>query len=649
MRAALIQIGDSFGDQQYLPYAVGLLQAYAQSRLVDPGMVHFGIPLYRRMHPIEAIDYLEDSEILFFSVYLWNHALSREIARLYRESHPDAVIVFGGPQVPESRLRLERFMDENPFIDLACYSEGEVPFLKILEQFAGRAWENVPGIAFRHEAGLQVTLPAALIDDLDQIPSPYIMGIFDPLLKENPHVSWSVLMETNRGCPFTCAFCYWGAGNRLHLRRHSIERASAEIDWFARHKIEFVFCCDANFGILARDMEIVERVANVKTQTGYPCAFSVQSTKNSTTKIFTLQKRLNDAGLQKGVNLALQSLHQPTLKAIKRSNISAKKYCELLDLFNSADIPAFSDLILGLPEESYDSYTRGVEQIIHQGQHNRIQFINLTILENTAMADAAYIERYGMHLVDSRIVSHHTSLTERSSVWESQRLVIGTAAMPPKEWVRARVFSWFFALFYFDRLLQIPFILLNRLAGIGSREIAEHCIAHGAALPSMGNLLAFMHENARNIQAGSPEYIPSTDFLDIWWPLDEYLLIRLMSEGALDRLYAEASELLSPFAHRLPKGLLDDALRLNRALFKEPFITSDIRIELCYAIPEIYTSFQKGAELRLAKGTFRYLIDRTSQHWNDWENWMREMVWYGGKKGAYLYPCHVGNVEETRP
>jgi hypothetical protein len=41
----------------------------------------------------------------------------------------------------------------------------------------------------------------------------------------------------------------------------------------------------------------------------------------------------------------------------------------------------------------------------------------------------------------------------------------------------------------------------------------------------------------------------------------------------------------------------------------------------------------------LVAGTYRYRLDRGSQRWSDWETWMREMVWYGGKKGDYLYPC----------
>lgn len=647
IRAGLIQIGDGFGDQYYLPYAIGLLQGYAQSRLAEPGAVQFGTPIYRRMPPEDAVQLLAGSHIIFFSVYLWNHALSKEIAKLYRDRYPDAVIVFGGPQVPENRERLARFMEDHPCVDLACYTEGEEPFLKILEHYELRSWQHVPGVAFRSGCSIEFTDPPARLEGLDQIPSPYLSGAFDALMADKSHGvgNWSALMETNRGCPFTCAFCYWGEGDRRRLRNYSLERVFAEIEWFGRHQIEFVFCCDANFGILPRDMEIVERVAESKDHCGFPRAFSVQSTKNSTAKIFNLQKRLNDAGLQKGVNLALQSLHRPTLDAIERSNISTETYAELLAMFNCAGIPAFSDLILGLPEESYDSYTHGVEHVIHQGQHNRIQFINLTVLENTAMAEPSYIDRFHLHLVDSRMVSHHTSLTELSGIPEHQRLVVGTSAMPPADWCRARVFSWFMALFYFDRLLQVPLILLDRVSGTGLREIVEHCISHGAALPVMGKLLAFMRERAYDIQSGMPEYVPSTEWLEMWWPLDEYLLIRLMREGALESFYAEAAQLLEPFAARLPEQLLSDSLRFNHAAIKQPFMTADEELELSYPVPELYAAFQRGMDLPMVAGKYHYRIDRSSQRWNDWESWMREMVWYGGKKGDYLYQC--SNVEVT--
>lgn len=643
LRACMIQIGDNFGDnsgdQYYLPYAAGLLQAYAQSRLSNPYTVQFLPPLYRRLLPNEAVDYLSGCDLLFFSVYIWNHGLSSEIARLCRESNPDVVIIFGGPQVPENPTRLKQFLTEHPYVAIACFTEGEDPVVKILEHASDRDWSEVPGIAFRKDQDVVITALGTRIDDLDTIPSAYLSGVFTPLMAASPDTKWSALVETNRGCPFACAFCYWGAGDRKRLRTYGLQRVYSEIEWFAQHAIEFVFCCDANFGILPRDIEIVEQVAEQKSRCGYPRAFSVQSTKNSTSKIFSLQKLLNDAGLQKGVNLALQSLHQPTLDAIKRSNITVETYSELLALFNRSGIPTFSDLILGLPEETYDSYTKGVEQVVRQGQHNRIQFINLTVLENTAMADAAYIERYGLQLVESRIVAHHSSLDDLGGIEEHQRLVVGNYAMPGNDWIKARTFSWFMALFYFDRLLQIPMIFLDRVAGVGVCNVAEHFLTNCDHHPITAQLIACMRENAARIQQGLPEYMPSQDYLNIWWPLDEFLLIRLVRENRIDSFYQEARLLLAPFVPLLPEGMLLEGLDLNRSLIKKPFIASDAEVELSYPIPEMYAAFKHDLDVAMERGVYRYLIDRSTQQWDSWDNWMREMVWYGGKKGDYLYPC----------
>ncbi|MBF0188828.1 MAG: FAD-dependent thymidylate synthase, partial [Magnetococcales bacterium] len=53
-------------------------------------------------------------------------------------------------------------------------------------------------------------------------------------------------------------FCDWGSATLSKVTRFDMERIKAEIDWFAEKRIEFIFCCDANFGILRRDMEIID-------------------------------------------------------------------------------------------------------------------------------------------------------------------------------------------------------------------------------------------------------------------------------------------------------------------------------------------------------------------------------------------------------
>ena len=48
------------------------------------------------------------------------------------------------------------------------------------------------------------------LKDFDKVPSPYLVGIFDDLIKENPKERWLASWETNRGCPFSCTYCDWG-------------------------------------------------------------------------------------------------------------------------------------------------------------------------------------------------------------------------------------------------------------------------------------------------------------------------------------------------------------------------------------------------------------------------------------------------------
>ena len=67
-------------------------------------------------------------------------------------------------------------------------------------------------------------------------------------------------------------------------------RLEDEMNWFSKNQIEFIFCCDANFGMFPRDPDIARMTGIVKQKTGYPHALSVQNTKNSTDRSYETQK-----------------------------------------------------------------------------------------------------------------------------------------------------------------------------------------------------------------------------------------------------------------------------------------------------------------------------------------------------------------------
>jgi hypothetical protein len=339
----------------------------------------------------------------------------------------------------------------------------------------------------------------------------------------------------------------------------------------------------------------------------------------------------------------MQSLHLPTLKAIKRDNMKLESFEEIQRRFAESGVLTMSDLILGMPEETYDSFADGAAALIAGGQHNRIQFNNLSILPNAEMGGSAYQARYGIETVISRIVNIHGAKSENDAVPEYQELVIATKTMPRPDWVRARAFSWWAGLLHFDKVFQIPLVLAHALSGTSYRKLIEvfsETLFAPERFPQLAGLQAFFREKARNIQGGGEEFCYAPGWLGIWWPADEYALIGTVTMGRLDAFYEEALRTLSAFLldeAAVPPEAIRDAARLNRALLKTPFQREDLTVELNWNVWEFHQATVCGQRIPLERGPHRYRIDRTTEQWESWADWYRRAIWWGNKRGAYLY------------
>lgn len=640
MKIGLVQINNSFSGQSYLPYSVGLIQAYISRYHTEPQTLKFIPPIFSRMRVNDAVERLADASVVFFSTYVWNARISSEIARRLREEYPQIGIIFGGPQVPD---RAEGFLRAHPFIDLVVHGEGERVALDIVQAWQDGKWHDIAGTSFLTPEGRFRTNPKGeRIKDINTIPSPFLTGAFDEVMKANPDQKWIALWETNRGCPFSCTFCDWGSSTQSRVFQFEMDRLQQEVEWFANNRIDFVFCCDANFGILPRDVEIAQYVADVKKSKGYPSALSVQNTKNATERAYLVQKILSDSGLNKGVTLSMQSVDKTTLKNIKRENISLDSYKELQRRFTRDQVETYTDLILGLPGETYESFKSGIATVIESGQHNRIQFNNCSILPNAEMGDPEYQAKHGIVTIESDIINIHGSLADADSeILEKQQLVVATATTPREDWVKTRAYCWMTALLHFDKVFQIPIIIAHELAGIPYGEILDaFCEGDLSDYPTLNYIRLFFHDKARDIQSGGAEYCHSEEYLNIFWPADELVLIKLIADNKVKEFYTEALSILQgvlggEFASL--HDVLSDAVELNRSLLKLPFQSEDINLTLRFNIWEYYRGAIRGEAAPLIDKQVTYHIDRTTQSYWSWDDFCREVIWYGNKKGAYLY------------
>src|SRR6185503_3742861 len=214
----------------------------------------------------------------------------------------------------------------------------------------GRALDGVAGISVRSGGGVRRTAQRARVEALGTLPSPFLGGDFDSLLAGPRRLIG--LWETNRGCPFSCSFCYWGSAINQRVREFPLERLDREIGWFAEKQIDYVLCADANFGIRPRDIEIARRVRESKRRCGFPRKFRVFSTKNASHRVMEVVEVLRSEGLDQGLSLTMQTLAPAALDAIGRRNIKHSSYVELSREARRRGMPTYSDLIVGLPGET---------------------------------------------------------------------------------------------------------------------------------------------------------------------------------------------------------------------------------------------------------------------------------------------------------
>jgi len=308
-------------------------------------------------------------------------------------------------------------------------------------------------------------------------------------------------------------------------------------------------------------------------------------------------------------------------------------------------VETYSDMILALPGETYNSFMDGMNQIISNGQHNRIQFNNLSILPNAEMGNPKYQRKFGLVDVKSKIINMHGSMdeTEDESIQELQQVVIATDSMPKEDWVKVRSICWMTAFLHFDKILQIPIILLHGQTGISYSDIFSAFMdeTHTKKYPIINEIREIFVNRAVEMQNGGPEFHHSKGWLNIWWPDDEYVFIKLAKEKKIANFYIQSLALLSDIVLIYKKSIDIESLReatlLNHALLKMPFHPTDISITLHYDILKFYKDYLINNQDPLKQVVVKHNIERSKEVYNTWEEWMKNVVWYGNKKGAYLY------------
>lgn len=573
-----------------LNYIGASLRAYAETNNLVKENYNFAHLWDCRPGAEEVLDKLNNPFLFAFSCYVFNFEWSMHIAKAVKTRYPSCLIVAGGPHVPNIP---NDFFKKYPFVDFIVHGEGEITFQNILLEYLKLlpSPANIKGISY-HKSQEPITNESG--DKLPKIidtPSAWTSGYLDAAIEEYRERGdpIDVLWETNRGCPFACSFCYWGTLETNKLRQITMERLESEIKYFSEKRVDLIWICDANFGILKRDLEIAQRLADYKVRTGYPRYVSANHTKRTNEtllNIIQLQRSVDQ--MYGGVWMARQSMDENVLTAIKRpfSKRMAEEAKEWKAKFEAEGSPIKVDLILGLPEETKTSWFKGLTMLFTDGFHEGIFIHYLSLLPNTPLSKQ--VEEHQLKTVSKpfRLMVKHSEVSE---------IVVGTKAMPTNDWIECGAMSQLLLGLHirgtFTRYLSI---YLDKERNFSFEKFYVGLLEYAKANPKtfIGQLLRIFinsHQLFANPNINSSlsdsigEYLPDgTEQLfhknpnvftamlkikedrDVGFAQDQYIQMALLAN--IDEFYNDVHSMIEGLSSHITDDEFLDALRFQKEL-----------------------------------------------------------------------------------
>ncbi|WAW15178.1 B12-binding domain-containing radical SAM protein [Peptostreptococcus equinus] len=294
--------------------------------------------------------YKRKIDILAMSTYIWNIEDTIRLCENLKKINPDLIIILGGPEVSYDYIDS---INKYKCIDYILYGEGERIYRELIENLLGKIdISKVRGIAYRKGGYAVENPPMPLIENLNDIPSPY--ENIDVREYENK----IVYFESSRGCPFNCQYCLSSAIKGL--RYFSTDRIKRDLKNLIDARVSQIKFIDRTFNA---NREIAKNIMR----------FLMENDNGITTYHFEVTAHLIDDDMlhflkncKPGLfqfEIGVQSTNLQTLKAVGRYD-DFKRLTKVVNTISSyRNIHQHLDLIAGLPYEDFDRFSQSFDDV----------------------------------------------------------------------------------------------------------------------------------------------------------------------------------------------------------------------------------------------------------------------------------------------
>ena len=291
----------------------------------------------------------QQPEIIGFSVCCWNLQRSLYLAEKIKEFH-HCRIVFGGPEVTPDNTRLR-----SAAVDFLVFGEGETVFRRLMTD-----------PSFWNEKA--ASIPAGHV--FKTSPSPYITGLLEPEIEN------MVLLETQRGCPFQCGYCYYNKSRgRMAFKDETLLLEA--VKWAVGQHVAELYLLDPTINVRPGLKKLLEKIQSINRNGSLALISEI--------RIDRLDAKLADWLAAAGFNwfeVGLQSTNTEALRLMNRPT-DLDRFLSGISLLKDRRMTPAVDLIAGLPGDDLESFRRSVDFVADNDLHEDVQVFPLSILPGT--------------------------------------------------------------------------------------------------------------------------------------------------------------------------------------------------------------------------------------------------------------------------
>ena len=492
-----------------MPLNVGYIASYCLKKFGPK----IEIRLFKYISDLEKDLEENPPDILGMSNYCWSQNVSHEMFKICKEKNPNSLRVWGGPNFPVDMPSQELFFKNAPEVDVYIPIDGEVGFGILVDcALKSDLKENIrklvlssslEGCIIKNSQGkLQYTLASTRIKNLDEIPSPYTTGLMDKFFdgKLIP------MLQTNRGCPFTCTFCTDGNDAVMQVNKFSKERIKDELIYIAQHvpeKVHSMFISDLNFGMLPGDRETCNIISEIQKSYNYPQRIIATTGKNNKNGVINAIKQLKGSI---NFSMSVQSMDQEVLKNIRRDNISVDKMMSLAPSIKESGLLTIAEIILCLPGESYQKHLDSIRKLVLT-ELDDIVIHTCMLLPGSEMAIPSERSKYQFQTKFRVLPRDFVTLNNGKRICEIEEVVISTKDMTFDEYIELRVLG--FVLWMTNKgVLYDPILKFLREVNIDIFELFYQMVQRKDTAPlSIQNILESYRNASIDELFNSPEEI----------------------------------------------------------------------------------------------------------------------------------------------